>query len=466
MNIGLIFPNADRRYKTIHLGLAAIAAYAREQHQDLHFYVLDTRVATSKETKQFFNTTFDLIGMTVFSPVYYEVINIFNRLRKTQPGTPICLGGPYVTTVMEDIFIKTPGDFVVFGEGEITFSEIISHLKGEMRLKDIKGLIYKNNEGKIVRNENREQIKDLNTLPIPAYDIFPMERYPLHRMITSRGCPFTCAWCNSSSIWDTTYRTLSAENMVKEIEFLISNYGKRIFVFGDNSFNIQTKRVELFCDLLISKQIKILWSASIRADIMTSELAIKMKEAGCYNVSIGIESANNEILTQMNKGTKIEKITSGIKMLKEANIEVMAQYVIGSPGETLETIKESIEYAKNSEADYTNFYTVLPFKGTPQWEYVSNHGTFYTREIHDYHSIKPRIVFETPEFPYKDRLAAIKLVKKEGFYSNQDKKSWLFDTGKEISKKIQRILPESTGEKLYMILKSIYKLKLVKKNNI
>jgi anaerobic magnesium-protoporphyrin IX monomethyl ester cyclase len=466
VNIGLIFPNKDRRYKTVHLGLAYLAAYAREQHNDLTFKVLDTRVATSKETKQFFSSTFDLVGITVFSPVYYEVIDIFNRVKKANGNVKVCLGGPYVTTIKEDIFKKTPADFAVYGEGEITFSDLISHLKGNKDLKDINGLIYKDKHGNFVINPPRAHMKDLNQLPLPAYDIFPMERYPLHRMVTSRGCPFGCAWCNSSSIWNKTYRHRDAESMVAEIEYLLEHYGKKIFVFGDNSFNIDLKRVESFCDLLISKNLKILWSISLRADIMTQELAHKMKKAGCYNVSIGIESANNEILSRINKSATIEKITEGIKMMKKAGIEVMSQFVIGSPYETLETVRQSIEYANNSECDYTNFYTVLPFKGTPQWEYVLEQGTFYTKEIHDFHTINPRIVFETPEFPYKDRLEAIRLVKKNGFYSNKDKKSWWFDTAKETSRKIQKILPESTGERLYMLLKSIYRLRIVKKNNL
>jgi radical SAM superfamily enzyme YgiQ (UPF0313 family) len=199
---------------------------------------------------------------------------------------------------------------------------------------------------------------------------------------------------------------------------------------------------------------------------MTQEIAHKMKEAGCYNASIGIESANNEILSKMGKSTTVEKILSGIRMFKAAGIEVLSQYVIGSPYDTLETVKESIEFAKKSECDYSNFYTVLPFKGTPQWEYVLAHGKMYTQDIHDFHTINPRIVFETPEFPYKDRLEAIKLVKKEGFYSNKDKKSWLFDYAKETTRKIQKLLPESVGERLFLILKSVYKLKVVKKNNI
>ena len=143
----------------------------------------------------------------------------------------------------------------------------------------------------------------------------------------------------------------------------------------------------------------------------------------------------------------------------------MSQYVIGNPYDTLDTIKESVEYAKHSDCDYTNFYTVLPFKGTPQWNYVLKYGTFFCQEIHDFFTLNPRIIFETPEFTYQDRLLAIKLVRKEGFYSNQDKKNWMFDFAKETSRKIQNYLPKTIGERIYLILKSIYRLKIVKKHN-
>ena len=465
MKIGLIFPNKDRRYKTIHLGLAYIAAYAREQHHDLSFKVLDTRVATAKETKTFFNTAFDLIGMTVFSPVYFEVISLFNRIRQSDSKVPICLGGPYVSTIKEEIFNETPADFAIYGEGEITFTELITHLKGALKPEDITGLMYLTDEGNIKINPPREKIKDLNTLPLPAYDIFPMNRYPLHRMVTTRGCPYSCVWCNSSSIWKS-YRTTHPEKMVAEVEYLIRNYGKKIFVFGDNSFNMDLGRVDKFCDLLLEKNIQILWSVSLRADIMTQELAYKMKSAGCYNAAIGIESANNAILKKIGKGTTIEKITEGIKMLKEAGIEIMSQYVIGNPYDTIETVKESIGYAKKSGCDFINFYTVLPFKGTPQWDYVQQYGTLFCEKIHDFHTISPRIVFETPEFTYQDRLLAIKLAKKEGFYSNKDKKNWWFDVTKETSRKVLNLLPNGTGEKAYSTLKSIYRLKLIKKYNV
>jgi len=465
MNIGFIFPNKDRRYKTVHLGLGYLASYARTVHEDVNFKVLDTRVATRKETRQFFANDFDILGITVFSPVYYEVIDIFNRVRNTWPDKPICLGGPYVTTIQEEIFEETPADFAVYGEGEITFSELIDHLKGNKNPEDIRGLMWKDQEGHIIKNAPRSYLRDLDKLPLPAYDIFPMGRYPLHRMVTSRGCPYTCSWCNSTSIWENTYRMRSPEDMINEVEYLVRHFGKKIFVFGDNSFNVDLKRVDRFCELLLEKDLKIMWSVSIRAEIMTQEIADKMKKAGCYNVAIGVESANNHILKQINKSVTIEKITEGIQILKKAGIEIMSQYVIGSPHETLETVKESIEYAKNSGCDFVNFYTVLPFKGTPQWDYVQNHGTLSTTRIHDFHTINPRIVFETPEFSYDERLEAIRLARKNGFYSNKDKKSIWFDFAKDTSQRIQNLLPEQAGELIYLMLKSIYRMRFVKKHN-
>ena len=124
------------------------------------------------------------------------------------------------------------------------------------------------------------------------------------------------------------YEVITVENVIEELEMLVRDYGKKIFVFGDNSFNANLKWINRFCDSLIEKDIEILWSVSLRADILDQETAHKMKKAGCYNVSIGIESANNEMLKHINKGTTIEKITDGIKMLKEAGIEVMSQFVI------------------------------------------------------------------------------------------------------------------------------------------
>lgn len=462
MKVGLIFPNKDRKDKTIHVGLGYIASYAKSTHTDIEFTILDTRVATKKEVKRFYQTDFDIFGITVLSPVYHEVIEVFKLIRSIKPNTPICLGGAYVTTIMEEIFEETPADFAVYGEGEITFSHLLDYLKSKVTLDQINGLMYKNGE-KIITNPPREQIRDLDSIPYPAYELFKMDRYPMHRIVTSRGCPYKCVFCNSSSIWLGKWRKRDPGKIVDEIEYLIRNYKKKTFFFNDNSFNVDIKRVESLCKIILDKKLKFLWTTPVRVEIITKEIAHLMKKSGCYNVGIGIESANNSILEKMKKKNTIEDVKKGIRIFKEAGIEVLGQFVIGSPGDTYETVEESIEFAKNSELDFVMFYSILPFKKTEQWDYVLNHGKLYKKKIHEYHTMKPRVVFETPEFSYSDRLKAIDLAKQEGYYSDSNDRNIFFDLGKDLASKIQQVLPDRISRSLYISMKNIYRKRIWKK---
>ncbi|MCK9220898.1 MAG: radical SAM protein [Bacteroidales bacterium] len=457
MKMGLIFPNKDRKDKAVHLGLGYLASFTRNVHSDLEITILDTRVAKKSEINQFFHTSFDLVCITVLSPVYYEVIHLVDTFRDLNPTIKICLGGPYVTTIMEEIFKEIPADFAIYGEGEQTLTDLIYHLKGQKEIETIHGLLYISSSGETITNAPRAQFTDLDSLPFPAYDLFQMERYPIHRIVTSRGCPYECSFCNSSSIWQYNWRKRSPENLILEIEYLIKNFRRKTFFFNDNSFNIQMDRVEEFCERLINKKLDILWSTPVRIENITQGLADKMKKAGCYNVGIGIESANNDILASIGKRVTIEEVTKGIRIFKKAEIEVLGQFVIGSPGDTLTTVKESLNYAKHSELDFVMFYSVLPFKGTHQWDYVNKFGKFYSKTIHDYHFIKPRIVFDTPEFPYNDRLEAIRLAKNEGYYCDSNDRNSIFDLGRGIVQRAQSYLPEKMGNKIYLSSKYIYR---------
>ncbi len=456
LSIGLIFPNRSRKDKTVHIGLGYLASYARSQHSDLSIKILDTRVATKKEYRAFFEQKWDLFGITVLSPVYQEVIDLVKILKNDFPGVPVCLGGPYVTTLMEEIFEETPADFAVYGEGEITFSELITELKGGKNFEKIKGLMFLR-QGQVFTNPPREQIRNLESLPMPAYDLFPMNRYPMHRIATSRGCPFKCVFCNSSSIWLGKWRKRPVDDIINEIEYLLKHYKKKIFFFNDNSFNVDKNRVEDFCNTLIEKDIKVMWTTPVRPELITKPLAELMKEAGCYNVGVGIESANNKILQNIKKQNTIENIQHGIRIFKEAGIEVLGQFVIGSPGDTIETVKESLEFAKKSELDFVMFYSVVPFKGTDQWDYVQRFGKFFDNKTHKFHDTHPRIAFETPEFTYQDRLEVINLAKEAGYYSETNNQSRFFDFGKELAQISHRYLPEVIFKPVYFFMKNIYR---------
>ena len=442
MRIGLINPNREIKEPAVHLGLGYIASYASQVYPNLTFELLDTRVAKIHEVKKFIDIQFDFIGITATSQTFLEALELTKTIRARWPKTPIVIGGAHCSTVKGEVLQDFPFDYAVYGEGEITFSELIGYFKGEKVLSEINGLMYRNEDGSVVVNPERELIGDLDSIPFPMYSLYKMSLYPQHRMITTRGCPHKCVFCNSHSIWTNRWRKRSAENIISEIEYLSTNYSMKSFVFNDDSFNIDLDRVEKICDYLIEKRTGIIWTTSVRVDRISEPVAQKMQLAGCYNVSIGVESANNEVLKLMSKSNTREKIYEGIQIFRRAGIDVMGQFMIGNPGDTLSTIEESIEYAKTSNLNGVEFYTALPYKDTQLWEYATTHGRMLTdKPVWEYHTINPRIVFDTPEFPYEDRLRAVELVTQNGFYHalSTDKRNLLLDMGKQAAKLAQRI---------------------------
>ncbi len=460
MRIGLVNPNREIKEPAVHLGLGYIASYAAQNYPDLTFELLDTRVAKSNEVEKFIDKQFDFIGITATSQTFREAIALTTAIRSKWPKIPIVIGGAHCSTVKEEVLHNSPFDYAIYGEGEVTFSDLIGYFKGEKSITEINGLIYRNDVGEVVLNPVRALIEDLDSIPFPMYSLYKMNLYPQHRMITTRGCPHKCVFCNSHSIWTNKWRKRSAENIISEIEYLSTNYSMKSFVFNDDSFNIDLVRVEKICDYLIEKKTGIIWTTSVRVDRITETVAQKMKSAGCYNVSIGIESANNEVLRLMSKSNTREKIYEGIQIFRAAGVDVMGQFMIGNPGDTLNTIKESIEYAKTSNLNGVEFYTALPYKDTELWEYATTHGKMLTdKPAWEYHTINPRIVFDTPEFPYEDRVKAVELAIQNGFYHalSTDKRNILLDTGKQVAKLAQRIFKGKVGNQIYLFLRGTYR---------
>lgn len=460
MRIALVNPNRELKDPAVHLGIGYLASYARGFYPSIEFTVLDTRVAKPGEVKTFFETKFDLVGITASSQVFLEAVEIAQQYKEQFPQTPICLGGSHISTVKQEAIEGFPFDFGAYGEGELTFVEIIEYLNGEKALEEIKGLVYRKANGEIAINPPQPLISDIDSLPFPAYDLFRMSRYPQHRLTTSRGCPFNCVFCNSKSIWTNRWRKRSAQNILDEIKLQLGSFGNKTIAFNDDSFNIDAKRVVEFCDLIVDEKLDFLWSTSIRVDLITPEIARKMRQAGCYNVSIGIESANNEVLKRMNKHNTIEKIDNGIQILRKEGIDVMGQFMIGNPGDTLETVMESIAYAKQSQLTGVEFYTALPYKDSLLYDFATTQGTMLTDEpSYRYHTLSPRIVFETPDFSYTERVRAIELAIESGYYHalTHDSKNFLLDFGRNLAKIAQQIFGGKLGAKLYLLLRDLYR---------
>ena len=250
-------------------------------------------------------------------------------------------------TVLEN----TDVDICVRGEGEITIQDIIYNLKD---LSSVKGITYKDQNNVIHKNPDRERIANPDLIPYPYYEIFDMDYYfkqsifgaPVKRSInvlSSRGCPYSCTFC-SLSFPNVTYR--SVDSVIAEIKYLKDNYGVDSILFADELFVISKKRVYEFCEKV--KPLKIKWGGQGRANVVDDDVKLikAMKSSGCQYIGYGLESATNEMLSAMQKKSTVKQNANAIRVAKEQKLIVVAQYMFGFPGETIETIKNSIDFFK------------------------------------------------------------------------------------------------------------------------
>lgn len=460
LRIGLVYPSKYPGDKTIHFGLGHLASYLLERNADWTITILDTAMATRNEREAFLNRDYDMVGITVAAATYDEAIQVTRAVKTRHPEVPIVFGGSHVTLMMGEIMREPLIDYAVYGEGELTCEDLLKALQNCRKKPDsdslsrIDGLIFRH--GRDVRvNRPRKFIEDLDALPLPARHLYPVKRYPRqHDIVLSRGCLYACAFCATSRIWLKRWRGRSAGLVMEEVDSLIERHGNRPIRFQDACFNPTLDRLNEICDAFLKRKKRVLWSVrGFRADTVNAALAEKMRRAGCYHVAVGVESANPKVLSLMGKSETIEQITAGINCLRQAGIDVLGQFTIGNMGDTLQTVKESVAYAKRSNLSNAVFGTVLPFPNTAIWDHIINRGTFLVEpDCVNFAKMEmsERVLFETPEFKKEDRREAIRLVQEAGLLAVQRR-------GRSLNSWIQvflyRLLPSGLASATYRLLR-------------
>lgn len=326
----------------------------------------------------------DLIGISAMTPNLTSAINLARQIKEVEPEVDIVLGGPHASLFPEETLQNVPDfDIIVHGEGEETIVELAETFeKGERVDPQILGIAYR--EGKEIRlSQKRSYISDLDCLPFPAFNLLPMGRYRLHPphgkrtpaipIMTSRGCPYRCIYC-SKSVFGHKYRANSPEYIINEIEYLIEKFNAKEITFYDDVFTLDKKRINAICDGLDEKGIDIPWTCETRVNLVTRDLLERMKKSGCYLIAYGVESGNQSILNSLKKDVQIEQITQAFKITHVAGIQTVAYFMIGSPGETPNTIKETIALAKKLDSDFAQFSISTPFPGTELFNIVCKSG--------------------------------------------------------------------------------------------
>jgi len=325
-----------------------------------------------------------IIGITSTMTSFHSAIELGRRLKAVNSGLYLILGGPYVSALKTQA-LDNSFDFGVYGEGEYTVLELVKFLKGEITqdISGIDGLIY-NKDGTFILNKPREYIKNLDTLPYPARHLLPKlnlyrpcaqcyKRLPVTTLITGRGCPYSCIFCDHST-FGKKYRTHSAEYVVNEIQTLIEQYGIKEVYIVDDTFTIDKSRVIKICDMIIERGLNISWGCCGRVNNVTPEMLHKMRSAGCWMIAYGIESGNQTVMDFVKKGITIDQVKQGIQWTKEAGILAKGYFMLGHPIDTIETIDETIAFAKSLPLDYALFLINSPLPNTEMFEICSSVG--------------------------------------------------------------------------------------------
>lgn len=331
-----------------------------------------------------------LVGITCpFTLMDEEMRRVASIVKSVDPNIRVVAGGAHPSSMPEYVICDPNIDFVVVGEGEKTFIELIQAIDQIMGLSDVKGLWWKIN-GKIIENEKREFIKDLDGLPFPAWRLLPVEDYikigQVHGgrkrkrylpMTTSRGCPGRCVFCSIHSVWGHAWRARSPENVVDEIEEMISVHKVEEIHFEDDNLTLSKSRMEKICDLITGRGLDITWTTpnGVAVNTLDEDLLDKMKRSGCYQLNFGIESGDPYVLRKIiGKPLNFDKIQKVVNYSKKIGIWTHGFFVIGFPGETRQNISRTISFAKNVDLDSANFFIATPYPKTPLYSLASSKG--------------------------------------------------------------------------------------------
>lgn len=331
---------------------------------------------------------FDIFGIS-FSSMTAEGAFKTAEIIKSINQKSIIIAGGYHPTVLPKETISNPNfDFVVYGEGEITLPELLKKLEsGETDFEKILGIAFKS-EGKIKINSPRPLIENLDSLPLPAYDLIKLDAYsspsttrkPYISYIRSRGCPFLCNFCGVQKMFTRRYRFESPEKTIKNIDELIKNFGIKEILFKDSEFVINKKSVIDLCDLLIQKKYNLVWGANARADMVDSGLLKKMKLAGCNQITYGLESGDQNILNSIGKNITLKQAREAVKITKETGIKCVANFMFGNSGETSETMDKTIKFAVELDPDYAVFNYLIAFPGSDIYDLAIKNSWFINGE--------------------------------------------------------------------------------------
>ena len=366
------------------LGLLYLAAYMREQNHQVKLVDGEALGLTAGDiVDQAREYDPDIIGLSSTTVAFHRALEVANEIKAHNLKARIVLGGPHVTVAAEDSLKHEAFDFGILGEGEVAFQNFLSALENNEDISSRDGLAYRQN-GRVMVNPAGPPIPALDVLPFPAYDMLPdlslynpppsnYKKLPVANITTSRGCPNFCTFCDRS-VFGRKLRQRSAQNIAEEIEYLSRHHHVREIAFVDENFTVRPKLIYELFDILDQKGLKFPWTCMSRVDTVNYEVLEFMKKKGCWHISFGIESGNTEILKRIRKKISLEQASKVIDWCHGLGILTKGFFIVGHPGETSQTIDESIRLALALALDDVVVTINTPLIGTEQYEQADQYG--------------------------------------------------------------------------------------------
>ncbi len=372
------------------LGLLYVAAYAEVCGRTVHVMDVNAEVLHTEDIEQFVRDHHPRwVGITSVTAQIGNTHSVAGIIKRVSPESKVVVGGVHATALPHEVLGDPNIDYVIRGEGEKPFYALVDG----QPLESIGGLSYRNGNPlqPMVHNPPAEPVADLDSLPTPAYHLIKFHLYkpaagayrrlPAVNMTMTRGCPGKCTFCNSA---ETPLRSRSAEHIVDEIVRLKARYGIREVSFYDDTFTIFKRNVAGLCELIVKRNLDLTWSCFARTDCVSPWLLKKMKRAGCHQILFGIESADPQILQTIHKPINIEQTRKVVRMVQDAGIEVRAAFMFGSPGETVQSLRRTIDFAKELDPDIAVFNITTPYPGTKMFEWARRNGYLRTLDWSQY----------------------------------------------------------------------------------
>ncbi len=388
------------------MGLLLLAAVVRKM--GLTTKIIDApslNLGYSETMERIFESPPLFLGITAVTTSVYKAAKLAGMVKERDSRIITIIGGPHLTAVPEETMRRFPEfDIGVIGEGEATVTELFDKFKGlvtdgvlisrgkwdelSKELEGIRGLILREN-GSFRVTDKRDTIKDLDSLPLPAWDLLPgfpgnykpaafkYRKLPATYVLTSRGCPHKCIFCDTS-VFSRQFRYFSAEYMIEMIMLLYNQYGIREISFEDDTFLTFKKRLVRICESLIREKLDISWSCNGRVHGVDRDILSLMKRAGCWQISYGIESGDQGILDFADKHIKLEQVERAIALTSEAGILSKGFFILGFPFDSDETIERTIGFAKRLKLNDISVSMMTPFPGSQMYEIGQKHGTINT----------------------------------------------------------------------------------------